>query len=506
MKLFYRLKNQRAQGPFSIEEMMHWVRTEDLNALDPIFREGDEKWRPLGEFAEFRAVLKEIKTKKEQDSWVLLVKKDAAKRGGYVQRGPFSTSQLREMLQQGDIFYTDHIWKKGFSEWKKISAVEEFNPPTPVWDLPPPPQVFPPVPVEPSNEELLKKVIKKKPIPLVEPKPQEAEGQDLANPTQVIQAPSTPQQIHITVHQPAATVVTPESVQPKKPDPVPEKDTTHVRIRISEDDESSNWWIHLIILAIVMGFAGYYFVTSSKPTREEIAKILPVKKTPVPEPVPEPEVPPQQQPEPETTPAPAISQAVAVRAPRTLKIETISRNSGKIIVKSDASPHFDLKVDLSAAFGEVVGKRGEFRRRTFDRVTFPYELDLGNIVAPGFYNLKLELGEKTYQGQVWVNPTGKDLRSQLKRYIKQNIFGFIAEKRKLVRMLKKWADAGQADPFRDVADFNNKNRADAYYLPRYWQEASELAAKPKGAQWNKAVQKLRSEVIYAHPYGAINSR
>ena len=506
MKLFYRLKNQRAQGPFSIEEMVHWVRTEDLNALDPIFREGDEKWRPLGEFAEFRAVLKEIKTKKEQDSWVLLVKKDPAKRGGYVQRGPFSTSQLKEMLQRGDIFYTDHIWKKGFKEWKKITEIEEFNPPTPEWDLPPPPEVFPPVPVEPSNEELLKKVIKKKPTPLAEPKPQEAEGQDLARPPQVVQAPPTAQQIHITVHQPPAAIVTAEPTAPQKSEPAPEKDTTHVRIRISEDDESSNWWIHLIIVAIVAGFAGYYYVTSSKPAKDEIAKILPTKKAPAPEPVPEPEAKslvPEPEPTPEPTPSP---QPVAVRAPRTLKIEVVQRNSGKIIVKSDASPHFDLKVDLSASFGEVLGKRGESRRRTFERVAFPYELDLGNLVAPGFYNLKLELGEKTYQGQVWVNPTGKDLRTQLKRYIKQNIFGFIAEKRKLVRLLKKWSDAGQPEPFREVADFNNKNRAEAYYLSRFWQDASELAGKPKGAQWNKAVQKLRSEVIYAHPYGAVNSR
>lgn len=503
MKLFYRLKNQRAQGPFSLEEMTHWVRTEELNALDPIFREGDEKWRPLSEFAEFRPILQEIKTKKELESWVLLVKK-APNKKGYIQKGPFSTEQIREMLQAGDILYTDHIWKKGMSEWKKVSSIEEFNPPTPVWDLPPPPQVFPPLPDSQSGKELLKKVIKKPHSPPPEPKPSDAEGENLASPKSVAQAP---QQIHITVNQPPAAVVTPApTVAPVARKTEPPKETTHVRVQISDEDQSNNWWIHLIVIAVVMGFAGYYLMVTSKPNLENIVRAPEIKKVVEPDPEPESTAPAEPIPSPAPEPVVTAPVQVPVRAPRTLKIETGGRRTGKIVVKSDASPHFDLKVELSASFGEVVGKRSEMRKRTFDRVSFPYELDLGNIVAPGYYNLKLDLGDRTYKSRVWVNPTGKDIRPSLQRYIKQNVFGFINEKRKLVRLLKKWQDSGQPDPSRDVAEFNRKNRVDLYYLPQYWREAYELSTQSKSAQWNKSVQKLRSEVIYAHPYGAMNSR
>lgn len=502
MKMFYRLKNQRAQGPFTLEEMLHWVRMEDLSALDPIFREGDEKWRPLSEFAEFRAALNEIKVKKELDSWVLLVKKDPSKKGGYVQKGPFSTEQIREMIQKGEVVYTDHVWKKGMTEWRKVSSVEAFNPPTPVWDLPPPPQIFPPVPKDVPSEELLKSVIKKPQAPLHEPKPPEAFGEDLASKTVITPTPS--QQIHITVNQPAApasTVASP-SVTPAKAELPPEN--THVRVRISEDEEGSNWWIHLLIIAVVMGFSGYYLMVTSRPDSEVEEKTPPVASKQESELAPEPEPLPRAEPTPVPAPEPPVSQPV--RAPKTLRVETGGRRTGKITVKSDASPHFDLKVELSAGFGDVVGKKSEVRKRTFQRVNFPYEMDLANLVAPGFYTLKLELGEKTYKTKVWVNSTGKDLKPQLQRYIKQNIFGFIAEKRKLMRLLKKWQDSGQPDPFGEVAEFNRRNRADLYYLPQFWLEAYDLYTKPKGAQWNKSVQKLRSNVIYSHPYGTVNAR
>lgn len=510
MKMFYRLKNQRAQGPFSLEEMLHWVRTEELTALDPIFREGDEKWRPLSEFAEFRSVLKEIKVKKDQDSWVVLVKKEPGKKTGYLQKGPFSTDQIREMLQKGEILYTDHIWKKGMSEWKKVSAVENFNPSTPTWDLPPPPQIFPP-PEDTSKEELLKKVIKKPQVPLQEPKPSEASGEDLIHKT--IVAPPSQQHIHITVNQPSPPALTPVPVPAptaKKSESLPEK--TKVRISISEDDEGSNWWIHLIIIGLVMGFAGYYLMVTSKPEPDGELPLPPsVTSTAEPEPQPsyepEPEPPPAPQPQPqvEVQPAPQPTAPVSnvVRAPRTLKMETGGRRNGKITVKSDASPHFDLKVELTAGFGDVVGKRSEKRKRIFQKVSFPYELDLANIVAPGFYTIQLELGEKTYKSKVWVNSSGKELRPMLQKYVKQNVFGFISEKRKLVRILKKWQDSGQPDPFGEVAEFNRKNRSDLYYLPQFWTEAYELYAKPKGNQWTKAVQKLRSSVLYSHPYGTI---
>jgi len=506
MKMFYRLKSQRAQGPFSLEEMLHWIRTEELTALDPIFREGDDKWRPVNEFAEFRSALKEIKVKTDQDSWVLLVKKDPGKKLGYIQKGPFSTEQIREMLQKGEVLYTDHVWKKGMGEWKKVSAVENFNPSTPTWDLPPPPQIFPP-PVEIPKEELLKKVIKKTQIPLHEPKPPEASGEDLAAKTIVTQ----PQHIHITVNQPAApapvVVSTPATTSQKSEPP-----SENVHIRITEDEEGSNWWIHLIIIAVAMGFAGYYLMITSKPDMENELPLPPVVTTTEPEPSPQNEPEPEPQPIPQPQPQAEVQQPFpqptpvvsnVIRAPRTLKMETGGRRNGKITVKSDASAHFDLKVELTANFGDVVGKRSEKRKRTFQKVGFPYELDLANIVSPGFYTIQLELGDKTYKSKVWVNSSGKELRPMLQKYVKQNIFGFISEKRKLVRILKKWQDAGQPDPFGEVSEFNRKNRYDLYYLPQFWTEAYELYAKPKGAQWSKAVQKLRSSVLYSHPYGTI---
>ena len=56
--------------------------------------------------------------------WVLLTKRP--KSGGFQQKGPYSAQQIAFFMREGLCSAKDFIWKKGFTEWKRISLVPGF--------------------------------------------------------------------------------------------------------------------------------------------------------------------------------------------------------------------------------------------------------------------------------------------------------------------------------------------------------------------------------------------
>lgn len=191
MSQWYFVDDGKACGPLGEEEVLAAVEEGRLGPLDLIFQEGSEKWLPARDVDEFR----EIFRAKDQDvdaqpTWVLLRKKPKAQGAGYVQSGPFSSNELREKIEAGEVDYSDFVWKEGMKAWRKLIDSKEFKKifkkiPAEMLEA----QTITNVSIQPElpGEELLKDVMQgkiKKPVMEFaeqgqEMPPLEAEGPDL---------------------------------------------------------------------------------------------------------------------------------------------------------------------------------------------------------------------------------------------------------------------------------------------------------------------------------------
>lgn len=140
MSQWYLSKNGQALGPFDTEKVISLIQFKEINHLDLVYRSGDTQWQPLAQIAEFAEYLNKEKDPvvppaKAQPSadaiWVLLKKVKTEKGKEYKQIGPFTEDQVVELVDRGEVKFTDFAWKKGLETWVKISELEEFEQPLP---------------------------------------------------------------------------------------------------------------------------------------------------------------------------------------------------------------------------------------------------------------------------------------------------------------------------------------------------------------------------------------
>lgn len=142
MAKWYWLESGRAKGPISFEDLSQKVTSGSLKKEDVLFREGDLEWRVASSFAELKELWKSNDQANPPTEWVVMSQEPTTQGlPSFLQKGPFTSAQLKSALEAGEIKYQDHVWKQGWSEWKKISEVEElkrksnYQPPPPVPNL-----------------------------------------------------------------------------------------------------------------------------------------------------------------------------------------------------------------------------------------------------------------------------------------------------------------------------------------------------------------------------------
>lgn len=168
---FYQEKG-RTLGPFTADDLRARIRDGRLRLFDLIYKEGEPGWRMA---LEHPALRDEFKTATDFNTaerpWVCLHRKSNE---GYdfLTLGPFSTEEIRDAIKAGKLSYSDFGWKEGFSEWRRLGTLVEFNPRA---------QGAPGAP-PPTAEELLRDVVSvprpSLPEPL-SPLPEEVNGPDL---------------------------------------------------------------------------------------------------------------------------------------------------------------------------------------------------------------------------------------------------------------------------------------------------------------------------------------
>ena len=63
----------------------------------------------------------------EQKPWIVLQNMSAqGQPSQFLQHGPFSTAEVREKLYQGQMSFSDFLWRKGFDNWMAVTDVKDF--------------------------------------------------------------------------------------------------------------------------------------------------------------------------------------------------------------------------------------------------------------------------------------------------------------------------------------------------------------------------------------------
>ena len=135
MSVFYVAHQGQQQGPFSINEIEQKLSSEKLLWHDYIYDDKAEDWVLLMEYSALTQAFNKSfenpiqlnpKMSKNPESDPM------KKRIWYVLKqnnnyGPFSKTELIQMLQGKTLHEFDFIWHNGMSSWKRLSDVAEFS-------------------------------------------------------------------------------------------------------------------------------------------------------------------------------------------------------------------------------------------------------------------------------------------------------------------------------------------------------------------------------------------
>ena len=114
------LEEGETRGPVSTEELLRQIQQYKLGAFHLICKEGEECWKPAGEFLELSAKFQAMDMEAD---WIVLRNTG----GESLQRGLFSTDELKSLLKQRIIKMGDFAWRSGMAQWCRIYELEVFR-------------------------------------------------------------------------------------------------------------------------------------------------------------------------------------------------------------------------------------------------------------------------------------------------------------------------------------------------------------------------------------------
>ncbi len=130
--VWYYHQNLKPQGPLSLQEMRTRIHRGEIGPMDLVCHEADGSWKPACEWSVFEASLfpaaqafiygQDVRT--DEKEWVLLVPSKEAQSA--LQEGPFSISELNDLLRAQKISAQHYIWKPGLSGWCRLKDRPEF--------------------------------------------------------------------------------------------------------------------------------------------------------------------------------------------------------------------------------------------------------------------------------------------------------------------------------------------------------------------------------------------
>lgn len=519
-------------GPIEIDEMKKRIREGRIRLFDLIYREGESGWRMAMEHPELRPEFKiaSRETLKIRP-WVILQKKSDSN-FEFGTSGPFTAEEVREALQTGRTSYSDYAWRDGFSEWKRIGTLEDFNrrlqKRADDGSVTPPP----PLPEIPGSEALRNVVELKRPAAIQPvPKPPEARGEDLTKPAPEV--PPVP-----TAPAPATPILSgrKDKVQPMEFDPPTMVTKIEAppakRPRKKKNSAWVDWGVVGLLSIILCGVVLYLSKNMVLPQPEpEAAAPVSTESEPAPPPaqVAKPDVPAVQpdetsaedEPEARPIPEPRVQEQKIVMpkipeakpiAPKVvdnpptdliLNVQAISGSAVKIEVRTDAGASFPVYMQIVGAPGQMADGAAFYKFMKFtpkgDRSK---PLDLSGLKLPqGKFILRAQTGQLKKEARLSVGTGEPQFKQAVARQRKMHAGAIWRERLQLFAqsqlLEKQIADAIAANrkvPPAALAAIDRVKRTNGanYLLYDQWFELKEILAaartQPNGQLLARAKQ------------------
>lgn len=143
---WYLQRDGKASGPYSLDDLRDQVRQGLLLGHDLVFQEGAEAWKRAFDWPELASeIFSEERTSFTRlftlprsaaappEDWIVLLRFEEPDGLRFKQEGPYSTDQVRELLQSGKMKPSDHLWRKGYPAWVAVYMEPDFSPS--LWNL-----------------------------------------------------------------------------------------------------------------------------------------------------------------------------------------------------------------------------------------------------------------------------------------------------------------------------------------------------------------------------------
>jgi hypothetical protein len=125
LSLWYFMENGQPAGPLSTNQVIEKIKLGELGPNDLLYKNKALKWQEIKLIADFKSVIVVEPARASETLWVVLAKKSDG--SGHRQKGPYPTTEIKNMLLRGDLKSTDYIWREGLKEWYKILSIPTFN-------------------------------------------------------------------------------------------------------------------------------------------------------------------------------------------------------------------------------------------------------------------------------------------------------------------------------------------------------------------------------------------
>tara|TARA_B100000749_G_C18450166_1_gene476199 strand:- start:34869 stop:35696 length:828 start_codon:yes stop_codon:yes gene_type:complete len=135
-------KDGEEKGPFTLDQVVEMVKSQELGVMDYLYDESQEDWVTLLEHEEIQAKIKSVKPKakpkksKPQEAEAVSLKQEKPSNDqtaewyilkGENKFGPFAFHDVIKMLQQKLVFEFDFAWKSGMQAWQRVAEIESFK-------------------------------------------------------------------------------------------------------------------------------------------------------------------------------------------------------------------------------------------------------------------------------------------------------------------------------------------------------------------------------------------
>ncbi len=486
---FFYQDRGKTKGPFTLDNLKERIRSGRLRLFDLVYREGDPLWKIAMEYPELRAEFKKNSDGISDRVWVCLQKKKEAP-AEFITSGPFSVREIKDAIQTGHLSYSDYAWRHGFSEWKRIGSLQEFNSKVKK------DEGLPPIPVD-SPEELLKEVV-------VMRRPQPSSRQ-LAESVPV--EATTPELSHVIFNKEPSKPVVSKYISEKKvrqPSQVhPRRQKARSSRRSSSRQERVSWldWSIVFMLMFVLGLSAVWI--SQRKADQVTASELGVQES-------QPEVKISSSEGEEILAKEQVEDVKPLsRLPTQLflAVQDLGKGEARIDLRTDASSDYPVSVQVVGLPGQVAGKASFYRYLRVKPSGDPQiPLDLSQLKLPqGRFRIRAQVGSLQRERSVSLGVNEAAFKKNLARVRKLYAYAIWRERLKLLRFArlldekikessgaKKFNESG-LEAIKAVTVWSGVN----YVLFEEWWELKELydaALKGEGARVAERTRALRERM------------